>query len=396
MIAFTNIQIITKTQVILKGYLVIEANKIKALGEGILPERWSNYQEYSLPNFKIMPGFIDCHTHGGYGVAFEDNTFEAFHHYATKITQEGVTRFCQGTVTESIDSLIIMLKKFSEWDTTTDHDDEALSLGVHLEGPFINANHKGAHPVELLKKPEFKTIQKLIKASQNKIKIITMAPELVKDEAIWELLTTNRILVSAGHSDLNWKQFDDQNLIKHIYHVSHLFNGMSGMAAREPGLAAISLYYPQILTEVIADTHHINPYILKTIYKIKGRSGICLITDSMRAKGMPDGKYMLGELKAVKKNNEVRLELNNSLAGSVVKFDECYRNFKHINQMTDQQMIDVSSYNIAQQLKIKGVSGDIFVNATADLVILDKTDHVMYTIVNGKIVYKNKKLKQDH
>ena len=118
---------------------------------------------------------------------------------------------------------------------------------------------------------------------------------------------------------------------------------MSEISAREPGLAAIALTEVNLLCEVIADGHHVSADILRFMYHLKGNRGICLVTDSIIAKQMPAGDYMLGQLPITVHDGEAVLKQGKSLAGSVATFDQCYRHFKHVNQLADQEMIYVSS-----------------------------------------------------
>ena len=346
-----------------------------------------------LTGLKILPGFIDVHTHGGYGVAFEDASIESFSLYAQQILREGVTRFCQATVTGTNKNISQSLVIYKEWLANHNHGLQALQIGAHIEGPFISPIKKGAHPLGLLQKPSVAILKAWIKASDQNIRLITFAPELA-DKDFLRLLSAQNIVGSAGHSNISAQLFLGEIVPAGIHHVTHLFNGMSGVDQHHPGLAVGALINDSVLCEVISDGVHIKPDTLRLIYKCKGFKGITLITDSMRAKGMPDGNYWLGTLEVTVANGEAHLVKDGTIAGSVAQFDRCYRLFKKFNNLTDEIMIYMSSINAARQLGIFDKTGSIAVNKMADLVILNDQDAVVMTIVEGQLVYINEQYKK--
>ena len=207
-----------------------------------------------------------------------------------------------------------------------------------------------------------------------------------------KFLVKNNIIPSMGHSNAT---FQESMAIckKGASHVTHLFNGMSGVDQHHPGLAVAGLYCSKLICELISDGHHVKPSMVKLIYKNKGRHKLCLITDSMLAKGLPDGPYMLGELKVIKTGDTVNRITTDprSLAGSVVAYDTCFRNFRKFTGAGYCDMIYLTSINAAKQLNIFDKTGSIEVGKFADLTVLDNHDQVVYTIVEGKIVFQRGK-----
>ena len=383
-----NTKIILEGSTIPQGWIGIQDNIIKQIEERDAPNFSGTVID--LQDLKVLPGFIDVHTHGGYGVAFETGTIEAFNTYAHNILKEGVTRFCQATVTLAVPVVSKLMHLYHDWIINHNHGLQAKQIGIHIEGPFISAEKKGAHPLELLMQPNPDVLHEWIIDSGHNIKMVTFAPELAGD-SFYQLINDENITASAGHSNISAEKFLEHSINHNVHHVTHLFNGMSGVHQHTPGLAVGALLNDSVLCEVIADGHHILPVVLELIYKIKGYKGICLISDSMMAKGLPDGEYMLGELQTVSKDGVSTIKGSTMIAGSVAKYDHCYRTFKNINRVDDEYMVYMSSINAARQLGIYNKTGSIAVNKLADLVILDHKDQVVMTIVEGRVVYINKK-----
>lgn len=376
-----NAQIVLENGIIENGWIEIENKKIKSINKGECLK-----DGIDLDNNFILPGFIDCHVHGGYGVDFESGDIESYHKFANIVKREGITSFIQASVTNSKDNNLKYLKAFSEF-MKYQRSKNSKNLGCHLEGPFISPSKKGAHELALLETPNINTLNEFIEASDNNIKIVTYAPDL-QDGSFTKYLLENNILPSAGHTNLMLKDFiKDYNL--GVKHVTHLFNGMSGVSQHEPGLATAGLYFDDILCEVISDGIHIKPETLRLIYKVKGPDQICIITDAMSAKGLSDGNYKLGNLDVIKEGMKVYLKEGGALAGAGATYDHNVRvMMKEIPGLTLNNLIKMTSINIAKQLNIYGQVGSIEVGKLADLVVLDNNYDVIKTIIEGELAYE--------
>ncbi|AHB36387.1 N-acetylglucosamine-6-phosphate deacetylase [Spiroplasma apis] len=376
-----NAQIVLENGIIENGWIEIENKKIKSINKGECLK-----DGIDLDNNFILPGFIDCHVHGGYGVDFESGDIESYHKFANIVKREGITSFIQASVTNSKDNNLKYLKAFSEF-MKNQRSKNSKNLGCHLEGPFISPSKKGAHELALLETPNINTLNEFIEASDNNIKIVTYAPDL-QDGSFTKYLLENNILPSAGHTNLMLKDFiKDYNL--GVKHVTHLFNGMSGVSQHEPGLATAGLYFDDILCEVISDGIHIKPETLRLIYKVKGPDQICIITDAMSAKGLSDGNYKLGNLDVIKEGMKVYLKEGGALAGAGATYDHNVRvMMKEIPGLTLNNLIKMTSINIAKQLNIYGQVGSIEVGKLADLVVLDNNYDVIKTIIEGELAYE--------
>ncbi|KAJ3636294.1 hypothetical protein Zmor_008993 [Zophobas morio] len=271
-----------------------------------------------------MPGFIDCHVHGGYGVDFETGTIEGYEKFAKLVAQEGITKYCQGSVTNSQENNKKYMEAFKTF-MSNQKPESAICMGAHLEGPFISPARKGAHELELLRKPNVPDMKELIELSDDNIRVVTYANDL-QDGTFTKFLLEKNIIPSMGHTDCTYDEaLRDYEL--GAKHCTHLFNAMSGVDHRAPGLATLVLNKSDFLAEVISDGIHLPKPILELIYKTKTAKQICIITDAMNAKGLPDGEYRLGNLPVIKTGMRVALKESGLLAGAGATFDHNVRTF---------------------------------------------------------------------
>ncbi|AHF61489.1 hypothetical protein P344_06670 [Spiroplasma mirum ATCC 29335] len=376
-----NAKIVLINEIIEKGWIEVEGNLIKSVNKGE-----TNQDGHDLHGLIVMPGFIECHVHGGYGHDFEEGTIAGFDEFAKKITQEGVTKFCQGTVTGSVEKVTKLMAVYGEYMTKHNKGAKALQIGAHLEGPFISHEFKGAHEETLLIKPDIKVMQQFIDASKNNIRVVTYAPEL-QDGSFTTFLLKNKIIPSMGHSAASFEQVTTE-VGRGANHFTHLHNGMSRYEHRKPGMVNAGLFYDEILCELITDGIHNHPDTIREAYKIKGPDHLCIITDAMIAKGLADGPYKLGDLDVIKKGQTVTL-LNGTLAGAAATYDFNVRNMYHFTKCSLIDLIKMTSINVAKQLGIYNQTGSIQPNKLADLVVVDNDLNVKMTISEGEIAYNN-------
>ncbi|AHI52859.1 N-acetylglucosamine-6-phosphate deacetylase [Spiroplasma culicicola] len=375
-----NVKIVLSDKVIENGWIEIENDVIKSINSGVCHEEGIDGE-----NKILMPGFIDCHTHGGYGVDFENSSVENYMKFSKMLTQEGITSYIHSSVTNSLENNKKYLQTFNEF---KEKDNEyAKCLGVHLEGPFICKEKKGAHELALLENPNVATMKELNNVAHNNIAMVTYAPELDNGDFVKYLLENN-IVPAAGHSNCDYPVFD-KDVALGVKHITHLFNGMSGIAHQKPGLALAAMDAKNVLCEVITDGIHIDRQVLKLIYRLIGFERIAIITDSMIAKGMPDGNYKLGNLDVIKVGMKATLTDGATLAGSAANFNHNVKvMYETIDNLTLNQLIHMTSINAAKQFNIFDKTGSIEVNKYADLVLVDNDMNVYKTFVNGKCVYE--------
>lgn len=272
---------------------------------------------------------------------------------------------------------MIILKK--PWCRSKKQRKNPIIQGIHLEGPFISVNYKGAQDASYIKKPDEKALAHWNELSGNRIRVVTYAPEEATEEfENWCL--SNRIVPSAGHSDATY----DQLVASRACHVTHLYNAQRGLKHREPGVTGYGLLTDGVNTELICDGIHIRPQMIALAHKVKGSDGIELITDSMRAKGMPEGKSELGGQVVYVKDGTARLE-DGTIAGSVLTYIKAFQNIIKFTGVSIEDAVKMSSGNQAKEFGLTQ-KGAIKTGKDADFVLLDEELELKGTISFGEMM----------
>lgn len=338
----------------------------------------------------VVAGFIDEHIHGAGGADVMDATESSLQTISETLVKEGTTAFLATTMTQSEDNISLALENVKVY-MQSGNTNGAELLGVHLEGPFISPKHIGAQPLEYVVNPDVELFDRYNDLSGNNIKIVSLAPEELGGLNLVRYLKQLGIIASVGHSGAS---YDDvvASVGVGLTNVTHTFNAQSGIHHREIGIVGASMLIDQLNCEIICDTKHVSIPAIKLLIKNKPHDKITLITDSMRAKGLPDGESELGGQKVIVKDGFAKLE-NGTLAGSVLKMNEAIKNLVGVGvPFTDA--IDFVTVNPAKNLGVFGERGIIEVGKRADFTILDKDFNVLYTIIKGDVVYRNDQIKK--
>ena len=349
-------------------------------------ELYDNCEVISLPNDAVvLPGFIDQHIHGAGGYDAMDGTFEALSTIANTVAMEGTTSFLATTMTQSKENINKALNAVRDY-KALNLESGANIVGVHLEGPFISAKHKGAQPLEFIQKPSVEVFDAYNKESGNNIKIVSLAPEEEGSLELISHLTKQGIVSSIGHSSC---KYDDiaKALENGASNVTHTYNAQSPLHHREIGVVGSALLIDDLKTEVICDTIHVSVPAIKLLVKSKPLDKLIMITDAMRAKGLSDGVSELGGQTVYVKNGEARLS-DGTLAGSVLKMNVAIKNMVEKAKVPLTQAVDYATINSAKQLKIDDKVGSIKNGKNADFTVLNSNYEVLLTIRNGNIIYK--------
>lgn len=374
MFGFKNSNVYVEGKGIIKTNLQIEENKFSSFD-------YLDSLEELDDKYIIVPGFIDEHIHGSNNSDAMDATKDALDNISSSIIKEGVTSFLATTMTMSNDKILSSLENIANYKSTNG----ANLLGIHLEGPFISPSFSGAQNKDEIIKPTKETILNYINKSNNKIKIMTIAPENCENE-IYQILKDNNIVISAGHTNATSK--DIKNAIQYgLSLTTHTYNAMKGLHHREIGTVGAALLYDELACELICDLHHVSEEAIQLLYKNKPKDKLILITDSMEAKFLDDGNYSLGGQPVIVKNGTARLE-NDTLAGSILHMNDAIRNLKNVCNLSLEEAIDKATINPAKNLKIDNIKGSINIGKDADFIIIDKDLNIYRTYVNGKLVYK--------
>lgn len=341
----------------------------------------SDYEVIDAKGKYVSPGLVDMHIHGYLGADVSDGDCEGIELMAEGIIQNGVTAWCPTTMTVSkaeIEAAFDSVRKIKN----SGKYYGARIVGVNSEGPFINSAKKGAQAEEHILKPD----ADFIKKHSDIVKLFTVAPEVDGAlECIEKVAKDTDVLVSMGHTDAS---FDEANvgIQKGVRHTTHLFNAMTALSHRSPGVVGAALAADNVSTELIADTFHVNKGLFGLIAKIKGDK-LCLITDCIRAGGMPDGDYTLGG-QPVHKEGIKCLMPDGTIAGSVLKLNEAVRNLYENSDLELYEAVACASLNPAVALGEDKEIGSIEVGKRADFMIADEKLNVAMTILGGEIRYK--------
>ncbi|MDH5701784.1 MAG: N-acetylglucosamine-6-phosphate deacetylase, partial [Candidatus Bathyarchaeota archaeon] len=265
--------------------------------------------------------------------------------------------------------------------------DGAEVLGAHLEGPYINLEKHGAHDANYVRLPSIDEFEELWEASNRAVKVVTLAPELEGSEMLIQKLRELGIVASIGHSNATYIQAVDA--IKHgVRHATHMFNRMSGFDPREPGVVGAALVHDELTAELICDGIHVHPAAMNLLTRVKGPERVVLVTDAIRAAGMPDGEYALGKQRIIVKDGVSRLE-SGDFAGSTLTMDRAVRNIMKLVGTPLQTAVKMATINPAAVVNVDENKGSLELNKDADIVIIDDEVNVYLTIVKGKILYRS-------
>lgn len=328
----------------------------------------------------VAPGLIDLHIHGYLGKDVCDGEEESIRTIAGGLVKNGVTGFLPTTmtvdmkvITKALECCRGLMEESKTWNGTT-------ILGCHAEGPFINPKKKGAQDPQYILKPDAKFVKKYADV----IRVISLAPEMDEDfEAIKEIRRDTDVVISMGHTDADYQTAMASTTVG-VRHATHLFNAMSALAHRNPGVVGAALN-SDVSTELIVDTFHVNPALYELVYKMKGRK-LCFITDCLPAGGLPEGEYTLGGQKFISKGIECRL-LDGTIAGSILKLNKGVWNVYTNTSIPLNECVNCASLNPATAIGIADRKGSLEVGKDADIIITDNEFNVEKTIIGGTVRY---------
>lgn len=376
--AIINGKILTKEEV-LEGKVLIFNEKIidiKDFDENEI----KRYEVIDAKGLYVSPGLVDIHIHGSGGYDTMDNEKDAVKVISETICKTGVTSFLPTTMTMAKEDIYNSLKNIKYF--MSNKIKGAKVLGTHLEGPFINEKYKGAQNANYIQSPTFDFIKDYIDI----IKIISYSPETDIDFSFTKSVLENTdIVLSICHTELTYDE-GKKYVNLGVSNITHLFNAMTPLNHREPGIVGLSLMDDRLYCEIIADKIHVNKDLFDFVIKNKGLGKLVLITDSMRAGCMKDGEYDLGGQKVTVKDGAARLTSGN-LAGSVLTLNKAVFNYFENTNLKINEAINLASINPANSINEKNI-GKLEVGYDSDIALFDENMECYMTLVNGEIVYK--------
>ena len=380
------IDIYSEGQLIQNGYIKIIDEKI---AEVDLLTNLENEKEFTIidvpSTYKAVPGFIDVHIHGVNGADVMDATKEALDTMSSTLPKEGTTSFLATTMTQDTKEIEKALANVGEYLQEKKETGKAEIVGVHLEGPFVNPDKAGAQPLKHIIDPDLPLLKKWELLTNNMIKLVTLAPERPGGLEMVNYLSTHGIVASIGHSNATFEEVN-KAIESGANHVTHLYNQMSGLHHREPGVVGSVFLRDELKAEIIVDGVHVRPEMVELAYKIKRKDGLLLITDSMRAKCLKNGEYDLGGQDVIVKDGKAVLA-DGTLAGSILKLGTALQNIITYTGCTLADAIEMASVNPAKQLNIFDRKGSLAIGKDADIVILDENLDVYMTFCRGELAF---------
>ena len=343
-------------------------------------------EEIVLPeDAVVIPGFIDQHIHGAGGSDGMDGTVEDISIIANTVASEGTTSFLVTTMTQSKENILKAMQAVKTY-READKKDGARVVGIHLEGPFIAPAHKGAQPLEYVAKSDIEVFDEYNTASGNAIKIVSLAPETDGAEELIRHLSANKIVASVGHSGAKYADVK-KAVDAGACNVTHTYNAQTPLHHREIGVVGSAMLLDELNCELIADTIHVSVPAMQLLVKNKPDDKLTLITDAMRAMGIPDGVSELGGQTVYVKDGEARLA-DGTLAGSVLRMNRAVQNMVEKVGVPFEKAVNFATLNPAKNLGIDNEVGSIKVGKRADFTVLNSSYDVLLTVRGGEIIYK--------
>lgn len=373
----TNATVLTPDGPVAPGWLAATDATITGVGAGDPPAGLvADADVIDGAGTTLAPGFVDVHVHGAVGHETMDADPAGLRRMAAFYADHGVTAFCPTTWTASPDDTLAAVQAVSE--AMAEPGPGARILGAHLEGPYLNAKRCGAQAPQHMRLADPDEVEALL--SSGVVRLITLAPEFEANRRAIPALRGHRVTVSAGHSDATYEE-TVAAIGLGVDHTTHLYNAMSPLHHRAPGMVGAMLGDPRVRCELIADNVHVDPGAMAVAWQAKGPDRLCLVTDALRAAGLAEGTYRFDDRDVTHRDGAMWLP-DGSLAGSVLTMDAALRNLLAATGATLDEAWPTASRTPARSAGAADI-GELSVGARADLVLLDADLAVVATIIGG-------------
>jgi N-acetylglucosamine-6-phosphate deacetylase len=388
MYALRNAKIITPFRIVEPGSIIVDGKRIVNMGKDTDVDIPNGVRSFNLNGMMVVPGFVDLLVHGGNGAGFaDDDDPDALRKISKFFFEHGTTGMLASLFSKKMDLLKNDMNRIADY--IENHPDSNI-WGIHMEGPFINPAIKGAHKIEYLWEPSVEKWNELYESSRGHIKLMTISPELKGNMEVIRKASSQGVVPSIGHTLALYDDIE-KAIDNGAAHVTHMFNAMRPFHHREAGIMVAALLRNELKVELIADGIHVHPIVMKLLHNIKRSGGIILVTDAIRASGMPDGEYHFMDQKILVKNKKAYLE-NGTLAGSTLTMENAVKTMVQDVEVPITDAVRMASLNGAKVLGVEHTKGILAVGKDADLVILDDDFVVQATIYEGSVKYQNNAL----
>ena len=342
----------------------------------------SDGEVFDAAGLKLVPGFIDTHTHGAVGVDVNGATAEDLEKISIFMASKGTTAWQCSILTDTREQTEWCIGEFLRQEKM-EHNGADL-VGIHLEGPFLAKEYKGAMPEHLLKKNDIPLVRHYQQLAGGKINYITISPEL---EGVQDMIPTLKelgIVVGIGHSGATYDEAMSA-IAQGATVGTHVGNAMRLFHQHEPAIFG-AILESDVYCETICDGRHLAPGSVRMYCKCKGLDRIVAITDSIMAAGLPDGDYHLGVNEVVVERGDAKLKSNGTRAGSTLTLDVALKNMLKWLPYTLEEILPTLSENPAKEMGLWDRKGSIETGKDADIVLLDENNDVVHVFARGKQV----------
>lgn len=337
---------------------------------------------YDAEGKKVVPGFLDIHTHGAVGVDVNAATAEELGKIGHFMATQGTTSWLCSVLTDTKEQTLWCIDEFKKHKKL--ENDGADLLGIHLEGPFLAKEFKGAMPEHLLRDADVELLKEYQEAAEGNIRYLTVSPEI---EGIVDAIPAVRdlgIVVAIGHSgadyDTSMKAIENG-----AASCTHIFNAMKLLHQHFPAIMGAAME-SDIYCEAICDGRHLHPGVVRLLIKTKGLDKVVAVTDSIMTAGLPDGNYKLGVNEVVVVDGDAKLASNGVRAGSTLTTGQALKNIMKFTGRPIEEVLQLLTVNPAKLIGVFDKKGSIADGKDADLVVLDEENNVTDTFVRGKQV----------
>lgn len=366
-------RVVTEDEVWDEGTVLLEGGTIVDVSRGYLGAD----ETHDVKDRFLTPGFVDLQVNGAFGVDVIEQPGR-LNELSAKLLSTGVTSYLPTLISLPPTRYPALLPEIS-----LDTEEGAEPLGLHLEGPFLNPAKKGAHPEENISPPDARALEEMLELSS--VKIVTLAPEMPNAGELVKVAAERGVVVSLGHSNATYEEALDA-LDSGVRSATHLFNAMSPMHHRDPGVPGAALVHPGVVCGIIADGRHVHPGMVRLAYEKLGPDRIFLVTDAMSAAGMGAGDYTLGDHHVSMKDGVPRLE-DGTIAGSVLLMHEALNNVMAFTGCALPEAVRMAATTPARLIGEDGRKGRLSQGCDADVVVLSPDLDIEMVWRKGEVAY---------
>lgn len=383
-----NVYVFTEEKTFAKGEILIENGLFQAIKTDGTLFAHADEEVIDGGGAYAIPGLIDLHFHGCKGYDFCDGTKEAIAEIAKYEASIGVTAIAPATMTLPVETLNQILATAASYKKEAEetNPEGADLVGINMEGPFISKVKKGAQDAANIIPCDAEICRGFLDASGRLVKFVGLAPEENKDFEAFIHEMKGQVHISLAHTNADYETAS-RAYQAGADHAVHLFNAMPGFSHREPGVVGAAADHNHVHAEIICDGIHIHPSAVRAAFKMIGADRMILISDSMRAAGMPDGRYLLGGLEVDVKGKRATLVSDGALAGSVTNLMDCMKTAVTDMGIPFETAVACATMNPAKALDIYDQYGSIAAGKKGNVVLLDENLHTKMVIKDGKVLH---------